>query len=224
MEKTVLEFSHVTGNSRLLHRFHLEDISFRIKEGYIYAFMGKNGAGKTTLFRTILEERVHYRGTVSFLGRDLKDAHAWAMEQIGFVSEDRSFFEKRTCMQNADILGGLYDGFDRAFFQKMLVETGGKPGGTYGKLSRGERMKFQLAFAAAHHPKLYLFDEADAGMDAVFRVEFWKLLQHLVAETGASVMLTSHMESEVMLHADYIGVMEEGRLIRFGECMEGERL
>lgn len=222
MEKTVLEFSHVTEKKRLFHKFHLEDISFALKEGYIYALMGKNGAGKSTLLNRIIKEQKDYSGTISFLGKDLKKEHAFAMQRIGFVSEDRGFLEKRTCMQNADILGRLYDDFDITLFRKILKEAGGKPEGTYGKLSRGEKMKFQLAFAAAYHPQLYLFDEADAGMDAVFREEFWKLLQHLVAESCASVLLTSHITSEVMLHADYIGIIEEGRLVHFAESGDYE--
>ena len=78
-------------------------------------------------------------------------------------------------------------------------------------------MRFQMAYAMAHHPVLYLLDEVTAGMDPVFRIDFFKVLQSVIAEEKASVLMTSHIEEEISRKMDYVGVMEDGKLISFGE-------
>ena len=90
-------------------------------------------------------------------------------------------------------------------------------GKVVGNLSRGEFMKFQMAFAAAHHPVLYLLDEVTAGMDPVFRIDFFKLLNERIATEQASVLMTSHIKEEISRKIDYVGVMEYGKMIQFKE-------
>jgi ABC-2 type transport system ATP-binding protein len=84
-------------------------------------------------------------------------------------------------------------------------------------MSRGEYMKFQTAYAMAHHPVLYLLDEVTAGMDPVFRIDYFKLLQSLIEEENASVLMISHIQEEMERKMDYLGIMEEGRLVSWKE-------
>lgn len=84
-------------------------------------------------------------------------------------------------------------------------------------MSRGELVKFQLAFAASHHPKLFLLDEATAGMDPVFRTDFYKFLHYLIAEEECSVILSTHIEEEIEKQLDYVGILDEGRFVSFKE-------
>ena len=86
---------------------------------------------------------------------------------------------------------------------------------TLWRMSRGERMKFQLAFAIAHHSRLYLLDEATAGMDAVFKIELFDMLRELIAQECCVIMMT-----EIMKNTDYVAVMEGGRLGKFSESIE----
>ena len=96
---------------------------------------------------------------------------------------------------------------------------------TYKKMSRGERLKFQLAFAIAHAPCLYLLDEVTAGMDPVFRLDFFEILRELIQDETCSVLMTSHILSEVELKTDYVGIMEHGEFQNFSESMDiGERI
>ena len=81
-------------------------------------------------------------------------------------------------------------------------------------------MKFQMAFAVAHHPKLYLLDEVTAGMDPVFRIDFFKLLHQVIENEEAAVLMTSHIESELKKQMDYIGILEHGTMAYFGENEE----
>lgn len=213
----ILEFHNVTGRSS---RFHLNNVSFSIYPGYIYALMGENGAGKTTLMRYVVNEKCKYDGMILVDGVDIRGNHASAMNRIGYVSEDRTFFEDRTGRQNAELLGGFYDSFDMERFEASANRMGLSTRKTYKKMSRGERLKFQLAFATAHRPGVYLLDEVTVGMDPVFRSEFFDMLNGLIQDETCSVLMTSHIQSEIERKTDYVAIMEEGKMSDFSESME----
>lgn len=213
----ILELEHVTGKNK---KFHLEDINFSLPAGYICGLMGCNGAGKTTLFRYIMEEKQLYTGTIRINGVDIRENHALMLNQIGFVSEENPFLKDRTGEQNVDLLSGFYQEFDKDIFYSAMKQMELSPKKTYGKMSRGEVMKFQMAFAMAHHPQLYLLDEVTVGMDPVFRTDFFKILQGVIAQENASILMTSHIESEMERKTDFVGILERGKLVQFGESMD----
>jgi ABC-2 type transport system ATP-binding protein len=217
MEQAILLFENVTGKKS---KFRLQNINFEVQPGFIYGLMGANGAGKTTLMRYILDDTARYTGHIYVDGEDVHTGHAHVMNKIGFVSEDNQFLVDRTCRQNVEILGMLYENFDTGLFEDTMRQLQVSPTKTYKKMSRGEKLKFQLAFAVAHHPCLYLLDEATAGMDPVFRKEYFDMLQQLIMDETASVLMTSHISSEMETKTDYVGIMEEGKLIRFGESLD----
>lgn len=217
MESIMLEFEQVTGISK---KFHLENINFSLPTGYIMGLMGSNGAGKTTLIRYIMENERLYKGTIRINGVDIRKNHAFIKNQIGFVSDENPFLLDRTAEQNVDMLSCFYEAFDKEIFYKAMQNMKLATNKTYGKMSRGECMKFQMAFAMAHHAKLYLLDEVTAGMDPVFRVDFFKLLQEVIQDEKASVLMTSHIESEIERKTDYVGILDQGRLMEFGESID----
>ena len=211
--RTILAFDHVTGRGK----FHLKDINMELRAGYIYGLMGENGAGKTTLMKYVLDEHCRYEGKVYLDGEDIRADHAKVMNKLGYVSEDNCFFEERTGEQNAAILGILYDDFSMERFREAMKEMGMTEAKTYKRMSRGERLKFQLAFAIAHNPCLYLLDEVTVGMDPVFRIEFFDMLRHLIQDETCAVLMTSHLRTEIEMKTDYAAVMKEGRLGAFTE-------
>lgn len=214
MEKTILSFENVTGKRR---GFVLKNINFELKAGYVCGLIGKNGAGKTTLMNYILSKNSSYDGIIRIDGANIRDDHTKIMNKIGFVSEDNRFFENCTCNQNMEILSIFYDEFNKEKYREIMEYMNLSGGKVYKQMSRGERLKFQLAFAIAHSPRIYLLDEATAGMDPVFRIDFFHILQQIIMDESASVLMTSHISSEMELKTDYIGVLENGVLIDFGE-------
>lgn len=213
--RTVLAFDHVTGRGK----FHLKDISMELRAGYIYGLMGENGAGKTTLMKYILDEHCRYEGRIYLDGEDIRSNHAKVMNKLGYVSEDHCFFEERTGEQNAAILGILYDDFSMERFRGAMKKMGMTEAKAYKRMSRGERLKFQLAFAIAHSPCLYLLDEVTVGMDPVFRIEFFDMLRHLIQDETCAVLMTSHIRTEIESKTDYAAVMKEGHLGAFAESL-----
>lgn len=217
MENIILEFEHVTGKKG---KFRLQDIHFSLPAGYIMALIGNNGAGKTTLINYIMNEYQSYSGTIRILGQDIKENHSYLRNHIGFVSDENPFLMDRTADQNAQILGIFYEDFDMNLFHESLKKMDLSPKKVCGKMSRGEYMKFQVAFAIAHHSRIYLLDEVTAGMDPVFRIDFFKILQDVIKDEQASVLMISHIESEVERKTDYVGIIENGKMVRFGESMD----
>lgn len=213
--RTVLSFEHVTGRGK----FHLKDINMELRAGYIYGLMGENGAGKTTLMKYILDEHCRYEGRIYLDGEDIRSDHAKVMNKLGYVSEDNCFFEERTGEQNAAILGILYDDFSMERFRDAMKKMEMTEAKAYKRLSRGERLKFQLAFAIAHNPCLYLLDEVTVGMDPVFRIEFFDMLRHLIQDETCAVLMTSHIRTEIEMKTDYAAVMKEGCLGAFTESL-----
>lgn len=210
----MLEFEHVTGTSR---KFHLQDINFTLPAGYLMGLAGKNGAGKTMLIDYIMNPKQKYTGTIRICGTDIRTDHAKAREYIGLVSDKNIFFNEYSAKQNAELLGGLYRKFHMDLFLTVMKRMELSDGKVVGKMSRGELMRFQMAFAMAHDTRLYLLDEATAGMDPVFRIDFFKLLHDVIEEEEASVLMVTHIAEEVEHKMDYVGIMEAGHMVSFGE-------
>lgn len=223
MERTILKFEHVTGKRRkcaVHNQFVLQDINLELKAGYIYGLVGQNGAGKTTLMQYILKDTIPYEGHIYIEGTDIRKVHAQILNKVGYVSEDRQFFENCTAAQNAEILGIFYDNFEEKIFLDAMAAMNLSARRVYKELSRGERLRFQLALAMAHKPCLYLLDEVTAGMDPVFRTDYFHILQQIIMDGRACVLMTSHISSEIETRTDFVGVMENGGLVMFGESLD----
>lgn len=204
------EFSHVTTKTK---GFSLQDISFPVPEGFITGVVGENGAGKTTLFRQVMEENAGYSGEIYVNGMSLRDHRRELMQEIGFISEDQNFFRNYNSLQNVDFLQGFYDKFNRDLFKDKMVELKVPLGTKLSGLSRGEFLKFQLAFAMAHESRLFLLDEATAGMDPVYKKEFFKELHHMIAKEDVAILMSTHIQEEVTRHMDYVVRLSGGRVL-----------
>ena len=213
----ILEFKKVSGKTK---HFNLQDVSFALEPGFIMGLAGKNGAGKSTLIDYIMNPKQRYKGPIRINGVDIRENHVQIKNKIGFISDENQFLNKRTASQNAEILGSLYDEWDMDIFKSAMKQMGVSTGALVGKMSRGEMMRFQMAFAMAHKPVLYLLDEVTAGMDPVFRIDFFRMLQEVIGTEDASILMTSHIQSEIGQKTDYVGILEEGRLKAFGESMD----
>ncbi len=214
-ERNLLEFAGVTGSSK--KNYKLQDITFSLPAGFIAGLVGENGAGKTTLFDYIMHPNKQYDGSILLRGKEMHDDYVSLRQQIGFVSEKNRFFMQKTARENAKLAACLFDEWDNELFEKTMKEMGVAVSRPLAKLSRGEYMKFQTAYAMAHHPVLYLLDEVTAGMDPVFRIDYFKLLQSLLEDEETSVLMISHIQEEMDRKMDFVGVMEEGRLVSWKE-------
>lgn len=199
----------------------LNNVSFSLEQGYLCGIAGKNGAGKTTLFETIISPESDYSGRITYRGTDIRKEHEEFLQYVGHISDDRSYPYDKSLRQIGDLFGPLYRAWDRELYLEQLSSFGLSSGKERGGLSRGENLKFQLAFAIGHHTRLYLLDEVTVGMDVIFRREFFELLGCLLEDEEVSVLMTTHIEQELDRNMDYIGIMDQGRLVSFGENVRG---
>ena len=211
----MLEFRNVTGVKSIKKRFILKDISFKLEKGYIMGLAGKNGAGKTTLIDYIMDSKEKYSGEILVDGENIRKNYPDILNYLGLVSENNIFFEKFTAQQNAELLGTLYKDWNQEVFEINMEKMGVSRDLAIKRMSRGEYMKFQMAFAMAHKSKLYLIDEATSKMDPVFRKEFYNIMHEVIEDESASIILVTHLEEELEYQADYIAILEKGEMISF---------
>lgn len=214
----ILEFKNVTGKTK---HFNLQNINFTLDPGFIMGLAGKNGSGKSTLIDYIMNPKQQYTGEILIEGVNIRDKHYRMMNRIGFISDNNNgFLMEKSAKENMKIFGRLYDDWDDVRFYQAMQKMNLSPGKIVGKMSRGEMFKFQTAFAMAHKPALYLIDEATAGMDPVFRIDYFNILQEIISEENASILMTSHIQDEIQRKMDFVGIMEDGKLVQFGETLD----
>ena len=214
----ILEFKNVSGKNK---HFNLQNISFSLEAGYIMGLAGKNGAGKSTLMDYIMNPKQQYTGEILIEGVNIREKHYQMMNRIGFISDNnKGFIMEKSAKENVQIFGVLYDDLNEDRFYQAMEKMNLSPSKTIGKMSRGEMFKFQTAFAMAHKPAIYLIDEVTAGMDPVFRIDYFKILQEIIAEEDASILMTSHIQDEIQRKMDFVGIMEDGKLMQFGEILD----
>ncbi len=200
--------------------FQLEDISMEIPKGYIIGMLGENGAGKSTLLKIMLGYQKPDSGKVFLDGQEL-----WASEQnqkdvknqLGFVLNEELFSSYNTLLDNGLRYGKYYSRYDHSKLQQHLQEFQLEGNRKYGKLSQGEKLKFQFAFALAHEPKVLLLDEPLGSFDMAFREKFLKHLTSFVEDGEHSVILVSHLTQELDQIADYIALIHKGKLMDFSD-------
>ena len=209
-----VEFRDVTGTGK---GFCLQHINIGLQEGYLTGLVGKNGAGKTTLFRYLTDPKVRYTGEILIDGEANVQGSCKVREKIGYVSEDVKFYMTKTALENAALYGALYDAFDMDTMKKHLKAMEVPMRKALDDLSRGEYLKFQLAFAMSHGTELFLLDEVTAGMDPIFRKDFYRFLHELLRDEHVSILMSSHIQEDVEKHMDYVARIENGCITSYEE-------
>lgn len=193
--------------------FALENVTFSLPYGAIMGFVGENGAGKTTTIGCILNTVTKDSGTIKLFGKEMSDADTDMREKIGVVYDGDNFPAYWSAMQLSEVMEGLYTQWDKALFQKYLEDFQLPEKQKIKHYSRGMTMKLAIAAALAHHPQLLLLDEATSGLDPVMRDEMLDVFLEFMQAENHSILLSSHITSDLEKVADYITFIHKGRLI-----------
>lgn len=193
--------------------FALKEISFALPYGAVLGLVGENGAGKTTAIGCILNTVRKEGGRIRLFGREMGDEDTELREQIGVVYDGENFPGYLTARQLSDSMGGLYRTWDKALFERYLEEFSVPSGQKIRSYSKGMGMKLAIAAALSHHPKLLILDEATGGLDPVIRDEMLDLFLDFVQEEDHSILLSSHITSDLEKIADYIAFLHKGELL-----------
>ena len=190
----------------------LQDVSFTLHKG-IYGLLGENGAGKSTTLHSILG-LVHRDGVeISILGAPAEGLQPEARENIGVVFDGTNFSEELTPKRLNKVLKGVYSSWDEGYFLALLNKLSLPVSKKIKSFSKGMKAKLSIAAAFAHHPKLLILDEATSGLDPVMRDDMLDMFLEFVQDEENSILLSSHITSDLEKVADHIIFLHEGRLI-----------
>lgn len=202
--------------SKRFTSFSLKNITFNLPAGYICGLIGENGSGKTTLIN-ILSGLYSYDGKIRISGRDYCNHEYDIKQDIGVVVHGDIFEAKESLISNANYFGRFYKKYSKNLLENYLERFNLNDKKKYKELSKGEKLKFALAFALAHEPRILLLDEPGANFDIEFRKEFNSLLREFIIDGTRSVILSTHIISDVETFADYILFLKNGEQVLFGD-------
>lgn len=190
-------------------------INLHVPEGKIYGLLGRNGAGKTTTMKMLLRLAKPTDGSIFLFGEDIKNADKSLYYRIGSLIEAPGFYENLTAEENLGILARLRgehrkDSVNHALTVAGLEKERKK---VFRHYSLGMKQRLGIAAAIMHEPELLILDEPINGLDPVGIHEIRNFLSGLCRERGVTILLSSHMLSEIEQLADVIGVIHEGRLL-----------
>lgn len=198
--------------------FSLERLSLSLPSGSILGLVGENGAGKSTTINLITGAIAPDEGSVSVLGMNNRDAGFTALKNdIGVVLDEAYFPEILTPAQVGSIMRDTYRNWDGAQYRSLLQRFALPDKKAFKDFSRGMKMKLALAVALSHKPKLLLLDEATSGLDPMARDELLDMFNDFTREEDHSILLSSHIVSDLEKICDYIAFLHRGKLLLFEE-------
>ena len=203
--------------SKYIGSFCLKDITLELPEGYILGLIGENGAGKTTLLSLLAGLYTKDAGSIRMDHMEYEEAEAAVKQEIGAVFHGDLFDVGDTLRCNARRYGQFYRHYESGLMDRCMTAFRLDAGKKYGQLSKGEKLKFAFAFALSHKPKLLLLDEPAANFDRDFREMFRDILRKYTENGETSVILSTHITSDIDRMADYLLYLEKGRQVLYGD-------
>jgi len=193
--------------------FTLKNVSFNVPSGYITGFIGPNGAGKTTTIKLILSALKKDSGHIKMFGSKKNLQHN---EDIGVVMDNPMYMDKWTMSDVAKAISPFYKNWSNEAYHGYLQKFGIDPKKKVEHLSRGMKVKLQIAVALSHNAKLLILDEPTSGLDPVARDEVCDLLRNFVSDENKSVLFSTHITSDLDNVADYITFILDGNIVFSG--------
>jgi ABC-2 type transport system ATP-binding protein len=204
---------------RYLRRWALQDCSLRIPCGHVVGLVGPNGAGKSTLLNLAAGLLSPSAGSITVLG-DRPARDATQLSRVGFVPQDASLYPWLSVEDHLRLGAHCNPGWDATAAHARLAELGFNPRQRAGRLSGGQRAQLSLTIALAKRPELLLLDEPVASLDPLARREFLGLLMSTVAGHDVSIVLSSHLVSDIERVCDFLIVLVDSRVRVAGEIEE----
>ena len=202
--------------------FALRDVSLSLPTGTICGLVGENGAGKSTLIRILMGALRPDSGSAVTLGVDTSDpAFPEVREDIGIVLDEGCFPETLTAPQMGKIMAAVYRRWERKTFDDYCKRFALPEKTAFRDYSRGMKMKLTIAAALSHQAKLLVLDEATAGLDPIVREEILDLFYEFTRDESHSVLISSHILSDLEKICDYIAFLHQGQLLF---CQEKDTL
>ena len=212
----------IKGLEKRYDGFQLGSFDLTLPSGCIMGLVGENGAGKSTTIKLIINAIGRDAGEISVLGVDNRSAgFRDVKEDIGVVLDEAYFPEVMSARNVGRVMALTYKNWDAAAFEGYLKKFSLAPDKIFKDYSRGMRMKLAIAAALSHGAKLLILDEATSGLDPMARDELLDIFNDFTRDENCSILLSSHIVSDLEKICDYIAFLHRGRLVL---CEEKDRL
>ncbi len=193
--------------------FKLENVSFNVGKGIIMGFIGENGAGKSTTIKAILNLIKKDNGLITVLGKEINRNEKGIKNELGIVLNDGNFNEKLNVKAINKIMKNIYKRWDDDVFYKYIEKFNIDTSKKIEEFSKGMKMKLSIAIALSHKAKILILDEATSGLDPVARDEVLDILMEFIQNEENSILMSSHITSDLEKIADYITFIHNGKII-----------
>ena len=214
-----IKLSHI---NKSFGDFAIRDLNLTVPSGTICGLVGENGAGKSTTIRLLMGVLRPDSGTASVLGADVSSPEFRDVkEDVGVVLDEAYFPESLNAVQVGKIMAATYRRWDQRLYDSYLKHFDLTEKKQFKDFSRGMRMKLAIAVALSHQPKLLVLDEATAGLDPIVRDEVLDIFNEFTREEDHSILISSHILSDLEKLCDYIAFIHKGDLLF---CEEKDQL
>ena len=222
MEDAIIKISHL--NKSFGDIKAVNDISFQVQKGELFAFLGVNGAGKSTTISIICGQLHKDSGNVQIQGTDLERLGKTVGEKLGVVFQDSVLDKPLTVRENLKSRAALYGITGKAFEKRLqelveILDFADYLNRPVGKLSGGQRRRIDIARALLHRPEILILDEPTTGLDPQTRIRIWDVIEKLRVDENLTVFLTTHYMEEAA-NAGYVIILDKGRIVAEGTPFE----
>ena len=210
MSENILEIKNLTKD---YGDFVLDKVSFALPRGVIMGLIGENGAGKSTTINCILNETQKSGGQILIFGKDHILNEIEIKDKLGVVFDENHFPDIFTAEEVGQFMSGIYTGWDWTLYRQYLEKFELPRNKRIKDFSKGMKVKLAFAVALSHHAELLILDEATSGLDPIIRDDVLDMLIDFVQDESHSVLVSSHITSDLEKVADYITFIHKGKVI-----------
>lgn len=210
MSENILEIREL---SKDYGDFVLDKISFSLPRGVIMGLIGENGAGKSTTINCILNEIQKSSGTIRIFGKDHSTDEIEIKDKLGVVFDENHFPDIFTPEEIGKFMSGIYSAWEWQLYHQFLEKFELPKDKKIKDFSKGMKVKLAFAVALSHNAELLILDEATSGLDPIIRDDVLDMLIDFVQDESHSVLVSSHITSDLEKVADYITFIHKGKLV-----------
>ncbi len=203
----------IRGLCKNFETFKLQNVDITLEEGYIMGFIGRNGAGKSTTIKTTLNLMNSDGGSVKLCGLEMPKDEIEIKNQVGYVLGGVDFYPEAKIGHITNVTKSFYREWNESLYKDLCDRFEIDQNKKFKQLSAGMKVKYSLAIAMSHNPKLLILDEPTSGLDPAARDDLVLLFQEFIEDGKHSILFSTHITSDLEKCADYITYIKQGQIL-----------
>lgn len=213
MKECIIETENLT--KKYGNQSSVSNLNIHVRQGRIYGLLGRNGAGKTTTMKMLLGLTTPTSGKIKIFGKNIRENEKEILPRIGSLIESPGFYPNLTATENLKIFADLRGLKDSKYIKGALelVNLPYRDKKLFSQYSLGMKQRLAIALAIMHNPELLILDEPINGLDPIGIAEVRSFIKELCDERGKTILISSHILSEISLLADDVGIIDHGKLL-----------